>query len=161
MCARSSCSCICSTSLIRGGPVSTSPFHGASWRCLVRVARWRFGWGTVRISFLGSCLALVLVASTPPTSIRRALATMTTSISLSPRSSWRDNAFICADNVVRPGAPEFMWRVCTACSRYETQACCLFTHLSSLSLTLSLRSSSLCLSLLLSPLSSVCFCLSC
>jgi len=31
-------------------------------------------------------------------------------------------AFVCADNVVRPGAPEFMWRVCDPSGPYETQA---------------------------------------
>jgi len=33
-----------------------------------------------------------------------------------------DGAFICADNVVRPGAPEFMWRVCDPSNGYQTQA---------------------------------------
>mmetsp|Transcript_177856 Transcript_177856/g.564363 ORF Transcript_177856/g.564363 Transcript_177856/m.564363 type:complete len:260 (+) Transcript_177856:3-782(+) len=33
-----------------------------------------------------------------------------------------EGAFVCADNVVRPGAPEFMWRVCDPAGRYETQA---------------------------------------
>merc|ERR1712232_738339 len=31
-------------------------------------------------------------------------------------------ALVSADNVVRPGAPEFMWRVCDPAGAYETQA---------------------------------------
>merc|ERR1712113_429639 len=31
-------------------------------------------------------------------------------------------ALVCADNVVRPGAPQFMWRVCNPQGSYETQA---------------------------------------
>eukprot|EP00927_Polykrikos_kofoidii_P055020 TRINITY_DN49339_c0_g1_i1.p1 TRINITY_DN49339_c0_g1~~TRINITY_DN49339_c0_g1_i1.p1 ORF type:complete len:1127 (+),score=142.92 TRINITY_DN49339_c0_g1_i1:116-3496(+) len=33
-----------------------------------------------------------------------------------------NGALVCADNVVRPGAPQFMWRVCDPHGVYETQA---------------------------------------